>query len=453
MKTPANILVVDDDEDVLITAEVVLKQKFQSVTCINSPDQIESVMQKHDIDLVLLDMNYSPGDSTGLEGLKWLTWVRRYHPSVQVMMITAYGELALAVEAMKQGAVDFVTKPWQYAQIQEKVAAALALGETKEQVALIKKIKTGKVNQQRLGALIGSSVRMRKVKEMIAKVAPTDANVLLLGENGTGKEVVARRIYEMSKRKGKPFIHVDVGAITESLFESELFGHVKGAFTDAKSDKEGRFEAAHEGTIFLDEIGNLSLPMQSKLLNVLQRRVVVRVGEHKERSIDVRVIAATNAKLSEMVANGLFREDLLYRLNTLEIELPLLRERGDDLLLLVDHFLQNLGEEYDKPKLQLSDEALDELKDYHWPGNVRELQHTLERATIMADGSMIEADDLLMKSLGTKPKAIKTNNLEALEKQTIGDVIEQCDGNMSKVAKALGIGRTTLYRKIEKYGL
>lgn len=452
MKSPAHILVVDDDEDVLITAEVVLKQKFQSITCIETPEKIEALFAAHDFDVVMLDMNYSTGDASGKEGLKWLSWVRQNAPHAQVLMITAYGEVNLAVEAMKRGAVDFVTKPWQYFEIQEKVEAAYQLGQTKSNVQLIKKSTTKKAATDSQTSLIGESPKMLAVNEMISKVAPTDANVLILGENGTGKEVVARTLFERSNRNKKPFVHVDMGSITESLFESELFGHAKGAFTDAKSDREGRFEAAHGGTIFLDEIGNLSLPMQSKLLSVLQRRTVIRVGEHKERQIDVRVLAATNGDLEAMVSAGEFREDLLYRLNTLEILLPPLRERNGDLKLLANHFLQKLGEKYAKPKLRLGKSASDLLKEYHWPGNVRELEHALERAAIMSNNEEISASDLLMKA--SQAKAYEnTTNLEELERRTIEQVIDQCNGNMSQVAKSLGIGRTTLYRKIEKYGL
>ena len=454
MKTPAQILVVDDDEDVLITAEVVLKQKFKSVDCISSPELIKEQVAKTDYDVVLLDMNYQVGDASGKEGLKWLSWIKDNSPRSQVLMITAYGELNLAVEAMKRGAVDFVTKPWQYLDIQEKVEKAFQLGQTKQEANIIQKGKAS-LNpvQDSQSRMIGQSPKMQLVDQMVNKVAPTDANVLILGENGTGKEVTARMIHERSQRRSKAFIHVDMGSITESLFESELFGHAKGAFTDAKSDREGRFEAAHGGTIFLDEIGNLSLPMQSKLLNVLQRRVVTRVGEHKERPIDVRVLAATNADLNEMVNSGAFREDLLYRLNTLEILLPPLRERGKDVLALAEHFLNNLGQRYGKNKAKLGKEAQELMLEYHWPGNVRELEHTLERAMIMSSSDTIEASDLLMRSTPQKSNHINTTNLEELEKITIEEVIRQYDGNMSKVAKALGIGRTTLYRKLEKYGL
>mgnify|MGYP003770783637 FL=1 len=443
---------VDDDEDVLITAEVVLKQKFKSIQCLSVPSFIPELFERTSFDVVLLDMNYQTGDASGEEGLKWLTWIREMYPSTQVMMITAYGEVNLAVEAMKLGAVDFVTKPWQYADIQQKVLAAYELGQKRETVELVKRSKRISRTAQR-DLMIGDSPKMVELRSLIQKVAPTQANVLILGENGTGKELAAKAIYEASDRSNKPFVQVDMGAITESLFESELFGHAKGAFTDAKADRVGRFEAAHGGTIFLDEIGNLTLRMQSKLLSVLQRRVVTRVGEHLDRPIDVRVIAATNANLEELVASREFREDLLYRLNTIELTLPALRERGKDVLSLSEYFISKLNKKYAKEVLSLSETAKKELIEYQWPGNIRELEHTLERAVIMAQSAVIESSDLLLKSSHTKSSRADTTNLEELEKQTIQEVIQKCDGNMSKVAKELGIGRTTLYRKIEKYGL
>lgn len=452
MKIPATILVVDDDEDVLITAEVVLKQKFKSIHCISNPDEITSAFERMAYEIVLLDMNYSPGDASGKDGLKWLSWIKENSPQTQVMMITAYGELELAVEAMKRGAVDFVTKPWQYAEIQDKVQSAYELGQTKEEVDIIKQGNRSTPHKDTSTQLIGDSPKMKALDEVIEKVAPTDANVLILGENGVGKELVARSILERSKRAQAPFVQVDMGALTESLFESELFGHVKGAFTDAKTDREGRFEAANGGTIFLDEIGNLSLPMQAKLLSVLQRRVVSRLGEHQERSIDVRVIAATNANMEEMVAQGTFREDLLYRLNTVELPVPPLRERGKDILTLADYFLVNLAKRYEKTKSGFTQLAKDQLLAYQWPGNVRELAHTIERAVIMSSSDEIDVIDLLMKSTTQHQSKADTTNLEELERRTIEEVIRRCDGNMSKVAKELGIGRTTLYRKIEKYG-
>ncbi|HEY9116781.1 MAG TPA: sigma-54 dependent transcriptional regulator, partial [Roseivirga sp.] len=326
MKEPANLLVVDDDEDVLITAEVVLKQKFKVVDTCANPDEIPVRMQKTAYSVVMLDMNYRVGDASGKEGLKWLDWLHQHHPQTQVVMITAYGEVNLAVQAMKRGAVDFVTKPWQYHQIQETILSAYKLSQTKQKAEELR-LQNKKVEPSHKKDLIGNSPKMEVVKKMISKVAPTEANVLILGENGTGKEIVARSIHEQSNRADQAFVSVDMGSLTESLFESELFGHAKGAFTDAKTDRAGRFEAANKGTIFLDEIGNLSLPMQSKLLSVLQKRTVIRVGDNKERPIDVRVLAATNMPLNEMVKAGTFREDLLYRLNTIEIELPPLRER------------------------------------------------------------------------------------------------------------------------------
>lgn len=452
MKEQANILVVDDDEDVLITAEVVLKQRFKTVDTASDPSQIPDIITKKEYQIVLLDMNYSVGDSTGKEGLKWLDWLYRHQPQIQVVMITAYGEINLAVEAMKRGAVDFVTKPWQYAEIQETVMKAFQLSRTKEKVEEVRFLN-GQKDKNSTVNLIGESPKLKAVLSMISKVAPTDANVMILGENGTGKELVARSIHNQSDRASNIFVTVDMGALTESLFESEIFGHVKGAFTDARSDREGKFEAANGGTLFLDEIGNLSPAMQSKLLSILQRRTVIRVGENKERPIDVRVLAATNMDLESMVKEGSFREDLLYRLNTIEIQLPPLRERIGDIELLSSYFLKKHRHRYDKKSVDLSDRALSALREYHWPGNIRELEHTLERAVIMASGNQIEADDLLLKPRKKSQFESDTTNLEEIEKQTIEEVIRRFDGNMSQVAKELGIGRTTLYRKIEKYGL
>lgn len=450
LKQPAQILVIDDDGDVLITAEVVLKQKFKTIHTSSNPNQIPELTSQNQYDLVLLDMNYSVGDSSGKEGLKWLDWLHHNHPNIQVVMITAYGELNLAVEAMKRGAVDFVTKPWQYHEIQETVLSAYKLSQTRQKVD---ELRSQHSRAEETTEIMGDSPKMEAVKKMISKVSPTEANVLILGENGTGKEVIARAIHKHSKRANKVFVSVDMGALTESLFESELFGHAKGAFTDAKAEREGRFEAADGGTIFLDEISNLSLGMQSKLLSVLQRRSVIRIGENKERPVNVRVLAATNINLTEMVQNGSFREDLLYRLNTIEIELPALRERIGDIQLLSRHFLKQYAAQYGKSGLKFSTDALSSLKEYHWPGNVRELQHAVERAIIMSEGSVIEEEDFLFKPRNNTQFQTDTNNLEELEKKTIQEVIKRCDGNMSKVAKELGIGRTTLYRKMEKYGL
>ena len=451
MKEPINILVVDDDEDVLITAEVVLKQKFKVVNTLSNPAEIPMTLKALEYQIALLDMNYATGDSSGKEGLKWLSWIYTNYPEIQVIMITAYGEINLAVEAMKLGAVDFVMKPWEYAKIQETVAAAWRLSKNRQQAD---QKRFALSNQQSSKTeIIGESEKMKRVFEMIRKVAATDANVLILGENGTGKELVAQALHEQSTRSANVFVNVDMGSLSENLFESELFGHKKGAFTDAKEDRIGRFESAHHGTIFLDEIGNLSMAMQFKLLSVLQKKNIIRLGENKERAVDVRVLSATNMPLENMIAEGQFREDLLYRLNTIEIILPALRERGNDLMLLAQHFLKTNAQKYGKEGLSFSLEALKKLKEYRWPGNVRELEHTIERAVIMASNAQISEDDLLLKTSGRLVPKEETTNLEAIEERTIKEVIERCQGNMSHVAKELGIGRTTLYRKLEKYGI
>lgn len=451
MKEPVNILVVDDDEDVLITAEVVLKQKFKVVNTLSNPAEIPMALKAMEYQIALLDMNYATGGSSGKEGLKWLSWIYNHYPEIQVIMITAYGEVNLAVEAMKLGAVDFVMKPWEYAKIQETVAAAWRLSKNRQQAD--HKRFTLPSQESSKTEIIGESEKMKRVFEMIRKVAATDANVLILGENGTGKELVAQALHEQSNRSTNAFVNVDMGSLSENLFESELFGHKKGAFTDAKEDRIGRFESAHHGTIFLDEIGNLSMAMQSKLLSVLQKKNVIRLGENKERAVDVRVLSATNMPLENMIAEGQFREDLLYRLNTIEITLPPLRDRGNDLMLLAQHFLKINAQKYGKERLSFSPEAIKKLKEYRWPGNVRELEHTIERAVIMASNAQISGDDLLLKTSGRLVPKEETTNLEAIEKRTIKEVIERCHGNMSHVAKELGIGRTTLYRKLEKYGL
>ena len=455
MKEPANILVVDDDEDILITAEVVLKQKFSKVDTISHPDQISDQFKKRSYQVVLLDMNFSVGDASGKDGLKCLGWLHEHYPETQVVMITAHGELDLAVKAMKLGAADFVTKPWQYSEIQEKVLSAYKLSKVKKEVDVIRAQKKMSSNKpvDRKNRIIGTSSKVMAMQQMIEKVAPTDANVLILGENGTGKELVAQTVHELSKRNSNQFVSVDMGALTESLFESELFGHAKGAFTDAKEAREGRFEAASGGTIFLDEIGNLTLAMQSKLLSILQKRSVVRVGENKERPIDVRLLCATNMDLNEMVAEGTFRQDLLYRINTIELNLPSLRERQKDIIPLSEFFLKTNADRYDKAEMSLSEDAKSALLEYKWPGNIRELEHTIERAVIMSSDNEIQASDLLLKSHQVLTPNLETSNLEEIERRTIEEVINRCDGNMSKVAKELGIGRTTLYRKIEKYGL
>ena len=454
MKQDARILVVDDDPDIRLTAEVVLKQQFKTVHTCEHPEKIQEYFTRTAYEIVLLDMNYSPGEASGKDGLHWLGWLSKHHPAVKVIIITAYGEVNLAVEAMKLGAVDFVTKPWEYQKLQATVSAAWKLAQAEGKVSELQedtlRLK-GSVQQQEV-QIIGNAPPMRELFRMIAKVAGTDANVLILGENGTGKELIAKALHQQSHRAGEVMVTVDLGSISEGIFESELFGHKKGSFTDAREDRVGRFEAAHRGTLFLDEIGNLSPGMQMKLLTAIQSKSIVRLGENVPRPVDVRILAATNMPLDKMIAENTFRQDLLYRLNTVELHIPPLRERMEDLPLLVDYFLEKYGRKYQRRSLSLRKAALNKLRDYAWPGNVRELEHVLERAVIMSEGGKLDADDILLRP-GNSPEVLDITNLEELEKVTIQKVIARCQGNMSQAAKMLGLGRTTLYRKMERYGL
>ena len=454
-KEQAKVLVVDDDADILLTGEIVLKQRFTVVKTASHPQEMIELLKKDAYDVVLLDMNYKTGDNSGEEGLKWIEKLTKQHPETKVIVITAYGDVNIAVEAMKRGAIDFVTKPWEYEKIQASVMNALRLAKSQKEVAYLKTKQ--QVLKDSIAALpidlIGSSEQMRKIFKTIEKVARTDANVLILGENGTGKGMVARAIHAQSPRSGEVFMPVDLGSLSESLFESELFGHKKGAFTDAREDRLGRFESADGGTIFLDEIGNLSATMQSKLLTVLQNEEVIRVGENEPRKFNTRIIAATNVSLAEMIQKGDFREDLYYRLNTIEIEVPPLRERSGDIPELVRFFLNKYGKKYHRAEINISDAALNKIVSYHWPGNIRELEHALERAIIMSESDILGSDDFLLRKGGAGSEAPATTNLEQLEELTIRKVVDKHQGNMSKVAKELGIGRTTLYRKLEKYGI
>ncbi len=454
-KEQGRILIVDDDEDILLTGEIVLKQKFTYIKTANHPDKVKALAGKEPFDVMLLDMNYKTGDNSGKDGLEWIAKLSKQFPETKIVVITAYGDVNIAVEAMKRGAIDFVTKPWEYEKIQATVMNALRLSKSQKEVAYLKTKQQGLKDSiaARPMDLIGNSAQMKRIFKVIEKVARTDANVLILGENGTGKGMVARAIHNQSVRAEEVFMPVDLGSLSESLFESELFGHKKGAFTDAREDRMGRFEAADGGSVFLDEIGNLSPAMQSKLLTVLQNGEVVRLGENKARKFNTRVIAATNANLNKMIDAEEFREDLYYRLNTIEIEIPPLRERIEDLPVLVRHFLTRYSKKYQRPNLNISDGALKKMSGYRWPGNIRELEHALERAIIMAENDTLTADDFLLRKGGASSDAPATTNLEELEELTIRKVVDKYQGNMSKVAKELGIGRTTLYRKLEKYGI
>ncbi|MFZ6012595.1 MAG: sigma-54-dependent transcriptional regulator [Bacteroidota bacterium] len=453
---PTKILIVDDDADVLETARMFLKQEFSSVQIEENPERIPALIKATEYDVILLDMNFKKGVNDGDAGFFWLQQILKIDPQAVVILITAYGEVDLAVKAMKNGAVDFVLKPWKNQKLLGTILAALQLRQSRREVEKLKVTReklSGDIDQPYTD-FIGDSPAIQRVHELINRVAATDADVLILGENGTGKELVARAIHRQSSRHDKVFISVDLGAITETLFESELFGHVKGAFTDARQDKPGRFEIASGGTIFLDEIGNLSMPLQSKLLTVLQHRKIQRVGSNKEINVDFRLVCATNMSLSEMVFEKKFRQDLLYRINTVEIRVPSLRERVDDIPTLVEHFFHRYGQKYKRPGMKVDKSVMAKLKKYSWPGNVRELQHAVERAVILNEGRVIESAELLVS--GATPVSKKEGQpltMDEMEKQFIVQSLSQHEGNVSNTARTLGMTRTALYRRMKKHGI
>ncbi len=451
-----NILVVDDNENILTTLKQSLKYEFNEIETIKNPNHLPTLIESGKWDVVLLDMNFSAGVNTGNEGLFWLKKIKEIDKNVLVILITAYADIDIAVRGIKEGAHDFITKPWDIDKLIVTLRAALKLrlSQLKVQQLESKQKSLQQNSKSRFDQIIGSSQSMLKVFKTIRKVATTEANVLILGENGSGKELAAREIHQLSNRKNEIFMSVDLGSLSESLFESELFGYKKGAFTDAKEDRIGRLEAASGGTLFLDEIGNLSLNLQSKLLTILQNREVTPVGSSKPIAIDVRIICATNKNLHEMVEQNLFREDLLYRINTIQLELPPLRERDDDIGLLADFFLNKYKSKYEKAALKFSQEALDAIKQHHWPGNIRELKHAVEKAVILSESNILAAEDFLFTK---RPKQNwdvgPSNRLVDVEKFTIKKVLDKHKGNLSKAAKELNISRTTLYLKIEKHGL
>lgn len=452
----AKILIVDDDRDILETARMFLKQEFSHVQIEENPQRINALVRSAEYDVILLDMNFKIGVNDGEEGFFWLGEILKTDPQAVVILITAYGEVDLAVKAMKHGATDFVLKPWKNQKLLGTIMAALQLRQSKKEVEKLKltQEKLSNTIDQPYIDFIGDSPAIQRVHELIDRVSATDADVLILGENGTGKELVARAIHRNSLRKDKVFISVDLGAITETLFESELFGHVKGAFTDARQDKPGRFELASGGTIFLDEIGNLSMALQSKLLTVLQHRKVQRVGSTQEIPVDFRLICATNMPLNEMVYEKKFRQDLLYRINTVEIRVPPLRERVDDITLLCDHFLQTYGKKYKRPGMKIDKAVLQKMKKYFWPGNIRELQHAVERAVILSEDRVIASPELLISGSAAKPKQDSPpRTLEEMEKIFILQSLDDNGGNVSQTALALGMTRTALYRRMKKHGI
>ena len=449
------ILIVDDNEDVLFALNLLLEPYTEKIKVATTPDRIEYFMTTFHPDLILLDMNFSRDAISGQEGFESLKQILQIDPQAIVIFMTAYADTDKAVRAIKAGATDFIPKPWEKDKLLATLTSGMRLRQSQQEVSILKKqveVLSGQNTSE--NDIIGESSVMQEVFTTINKLSNTDANILILGENGTGKDVIARLIYRCSPRYGKPFVTIDLGSIPEQLFESELFGFEKGAFTDAKKSKAGRMEVATSGTLFLDEIGNLSLPMQSKLLTAIEKRQISRLGSTQTVPIDVRLICATNADIRQMVEDGNFRQDLLYRINTIEIHIPPLRERGNDIILLADHFLDRYTRKYKKKIHGLTREAKNKLLKYVWPGNVRELQHTIERAVILGDGSMLKPENFLFHTTSKQKKEEEVVlNLEQLERQAIEKALRISNGNISRAAEYLGITRYALYRKLEKLGL
>ena len=447
-----SILAVDDDSDVLIAVRMLLKNEVQKIVVEKNPENIPALLKENNFDLMLLDMNFKSSINTGNEGLFWLKRVKTLKPNLQVIMITAYADIDLAVRSLKEGAFDFMVKPWHNDKLIATIEDALEKNN-KQQRAEARNSKDNIIGTE----LLGESEVMQDIFYKITKIAPTDANILILGENGTGKDLIAKAIHQKSLRAKNPYVKVDVGALTDSLFESELFGHKKGAFTDAREEREGRFESANTGTLFLDEIGNISLTQQAKLLSVLQNRMVTRLGSNQPAPIDIRLVCATNVTLAELANEHRFRKDLIYRINTVEITVPPLRKRKEDIMMLAKHFANVYASKYMKPAIEFDKTAADKLQSYHYPGNVRELQYTIERAVIMSDNENLQGRDIIFSPIESAPDVQSTldndSNLGHLEKSTILRVIEKHSGNITKAAKELGLTRTALYRRLDKYDI
>jgi len=453
--TKGNLLIVDDNKGLLNALELIMKNEFEKVITLTDPNRINEILRNNDVDIVMLDMNFKSGVHNGNEGLFWMREIYKYDSNISVVIVTAYGDVELAVKAIREGAVDFILKPWDNTKLLATINAAWKLRVSRQEASILKKdniLLKKEINKGGEKIVLGASPTMINVMNIVRKVAGTDANVLITGENGTGKELVAREIHNLSKRAGELMVSVDMGSITETLFESEMFGHVKGSFTDAKEDRKGKIEQANKGTLFLDEIGNLSLQSQAKLLSVLQNRYVVPVGSNRQIPVDIRLVCATNCDLINMVVEGRFREDLLYRINTILIEVPPLRDRVDDIPILANYFLRMNCERYGKDGLKISTHALEKLANHDWPGNVRELQHSIEKAVILSESLVLKPSDFVF-STNTRNVMQGDMTLEEMEKKLIIDNLRLYSNNLSAVAEKLGITRQTLYNKMRKFGI
>lgn len=449
------ILIIDDNEDVLFALNLLLEPYVEQIRVTTQPERIEHFMESYVPDVILLDMNFRRDAISGQEGFFWLEKIKKTDPDAVVLFITAYADTEKAVRAIKAGATDFIPKPWEKEKLLATLSAALKLRESRTEVRSLKRQVAALESSEDDGfEIIGESNAMQEIFTTIEKLRDTDANILILGENGTGKDLVARALYHHSPRNGQVFVGIDLGSIPEQLFESELFGYEKGAFTDARRDKPGRMEVATGGTLFLDEIGNLSLPMQAKLLTAIEKQQITRLGATRPITIDVRLISATNINIHEMVGKGTFRQDLLYRINTIELHIPPLRERGNDIQLLADYFLARYARKYKKDIKGLSRDARGKLQNYNWPGNVRELQHAIERAVILSDGMMLKPENFMLQpTASNKIAELEELNLNILEKEAIERALRRAEGNVTRAAELLGITRFALYRKLDKLGL
>lgn len=452
MKQKGKILIVDDNEEILLSLEIFLEKYFEKVVCLNTPERIKSKMQEEEFDVFLLDMNFTATVKSGNEGVFWMKEILKIDPQASIIFITAFPGLELAVKTIKDGAFDFIEKPWNKEKLLTTIINAVKLRKSKTEISILKdKQNASQDSIQKPSLVNGKSPQIKRVMEIINKVAITDASVLIMGENGTGKEVTAREIHRLSKRANESFIRVDVGSLPESLFESELFGYMKGAFTDAKQSKAGKIELADGGTLFLDEIGNLQPAQQSKLLSVIQEKKITRIGSNHSKNVDFRLICATNQPLFELVSTGEFREDLLYRINTVQIELPPLRQRMSDIMIFADYFLKKYGTKYGKPNLRFDDELMRFLKQFEWPGNIRQLDHAIENGVIMSDDQLSIDNFVLHSASKFEPRSADRLNFYENEKELVASALKESNGNLSKAANILGVARTTLYRKMKKY--